>query len=94
MHACAQPVWMWFWFCCWSLRGADCKCVCRPAVSQQYNQGAVNLSGPQPSYPQHYAPPNMQQVTNQMTGMQISSGPPTAAGPVYGTVLPWLLLLH
>ncbi|XP_070847399.1 protein transport protein Sec24C isoform X3 [Chaetodon trifascialis] len=56
----------------------------RPAVSQPYNQGAVNLSGPQPSYPQHYGPPpTMQQVTNQMTGMQISSGPPTPAGPGY-----------
>ncbi|TKS89804.1 Protein transport protein [Collichthys lucidus] len=58
----------------------------RPAVSQPYNQGAVNLSGPQPSYPQHYGPPpTMQQVTNQMTGMQITSGPPTPAGPGYGT---------
>ncbi|XP_010732477.3 protein transport protein Sec24C isoform X2 [Larimichthys crocea] len=56
----------------------------RPAVSQPYNQGAVNLSGPQPSYPQHYGPPpTMQQVTNQMTGMQITSGPPTPAGPGY-----------
>uniref|UniRef100_A0AAX7VFB4 SEC24 homolog C, COPII coat complex component n=1 Tax=Astatotilapia calliptera TaxID=8154 RepID=A0AAX7VFB4_ASTCA len=56
----------------------------RPAVSQPYNQGAMNLSGPHPSYPQHYGPPStMQQVTNQMTGMQITSGPPTAAGPGY-----------
>ncbi|XP_038591542.1 protein transport protein Sec24C isoform X1 [Micropterus salmoides] len=56
----------------------------RPAVSQPYNQGAVNLSGPHPSYPQHYAAPSaMQQVTNQMTGMQISSGLPTPAGPGY-----------
>nr|XP_046232880.1 protein transport protein Sec24C isoform X2 [Scatophagus argus] len=56
----------------------------RPAVSQPYNQGAVNLSGTHPSYPQHYgAPPTMQQVTNQMTGMQITSGPPTPAGPGY-----------
>ncbi|XP_044033801.1 protein transport protein Sec24C isoform X1 [Siniperca chuatsi] len=56
----------------------------RPAASQPYNQGAVNLSGPHPSYPQHYAaPPAMQQVTNQMTGMQISSGLPTPAGPGY-----------
>ncbi|XP_068438888.1 protein transport protein Sec24C isoform X4 [Clinocottus analis] len=56
----------------------------RPAASQPYNQGAVNLSGPQPSYPQHYGPqPSMQQVTNQMTGMQITSGPPTPAGPGY-----------
>uniref|UniRef100_A0A7N9AYY7 SEC24 homolog C, COPII coat complex component n=1 Tax=Mastacembelus armatus TaxID=205130 RepID=A0A7N9AYY7_9TELE len=57
----------------------------RSAVSQPYNQGAVNLSGPHPSYPQHYgAPPSVQQVTNQMTGMQITSGPPTPAGPGYG----------
>ncbi|XP_045924174.1 protein transport protein Sec24C isoform X4 [Micropterus dolomieu] len=56
----------------------------RPAVSQPYSQGAVNLSGPHPSYPQHYAAPSaMQQVTNQMTGMQISSGLPTPAGPGY-----------
>ncbi|XP_031699316.1 protein transport protein Sec24C isoform X2 [Anarrhichthys ocellatus] len=52
----------------------------RPAASQQYNQGAVNLSGPQPSYPQHYGPQrSMQQVANQMTGMQITSGLPTPA---------------
>ncbi|KAM3591988.1 uncharacterized protein V6R79_010919 [Siganus canaliculatus] len=56
----------------------------RPAVSQPYNQGAVNLSGPPASYPQQYGPPpTMQQVTNQMTGMQITSGPPTPAGPGY-----------
>ncbi|CAL8261172.1 unnamed protein product [Arctogadus glacialis] len=56
----------------------------RPAVSQPYNQGAVNLSGPPQPYPQQYgAPPPMQQVTNQMTGMQISTGPPTTAGPGY-----------
>lgn len=61
-------------------------CVSRPAVSQPYNQGAMNLTGPpHPSYPQHYGPPaSMQQVTNQMTGMQITSGPPTPAGPGYG----------
>uniref|UniRef100_A0A673ARG8 SEC24 homolog C, COPII coat complex component n=1 Tax=Sphaeramia orbicularis TaxID=375764 RepID=A0A673ARG8_9TELE len=57
--------------------------VTAPAVSQPYNQGAMNLSGPHP-YPQHYGPPpTMQQVTNQMTGMQIGSGPPTPAGPGY-----------
>ncbi|XP_073345156.1 protein transport protein Sec24C isoform X1 [Pagrus major] len=56
----------------------------RPAVSQPYNQGAVNLSGPPPSFTQHYGPPpSMQQVTNQMTGMQIAPGPPTPAGPGY-----------
>ncbi|CAF95482.1 unnamed protein product, partial [Tetraodon nigroviridis] len=55
----------------------------RPTVSQQYNHGAVNLSGPQASYPQHYAPPSMQQVTSQMSGMQITSGAPSAAAPGY-----------
>lgn len=57
----------------------------RPAVSQQYAPGSGNPSGPHPSYPQHYGPPGaMQQVTNQMSGMQINSGPPTPAGPGYG----------
>lgn len=43
------------------------------------------MSGPHPSYPQHYGPPAaMQQVTNQMSGMQMNSGPPTPAGPGYG----------
>ncbi|XP_075889634.1 protein transport protein Sec24C isoform X4 [Nelusetta ayraudi] len=56
----------------------------RPAVSQQYAPGAGNVSGPHPSYPQHYGPPAaMQQVTNQMSGMQMNSGPPTPAGPGY-----------
>ncbi|XP_019963557.2 protein transport protein Sec24C isoform X1 [Paralichthys olivaceus] len=56
----------------------------RPPVSQPYSQGAVNLTGSQSSYPQHHGPPpTMQQVTNQMTGMQINSGPPTPAGPGY-----------
>ncbi|XP_023287064.1 protein transport protein Sec24C isoform X3 [Seriola lalandi dorsalis] len=56
----------------------------RPAASQPYNQGAMNLSGPHPSYPQHYGPqPTVQTVTNQMTGMQITSGPPTPAGLGY-----------
>ncbi|XP_039991896.1 protein transport protein Sec24C isoform X1 [Xiphias gladius] len=56
----------------------------RPVVSQPYNQGAVNLTGQHPSYPQHYGPPpTLQQVTNQMTGMQITPGPPTPAGPGY-----------
>lgn len=59
-------------------------CVFRPAVSQPYNPGAVNLSGSHPSYPQHYGPlPTMQQVTNQMTGMQINSAS-TPAGPGFG----------
>ncbi|MEQ2193380.1 hypothetical protein XENOCAPTIV_020280 [Xenoophorus captivus] len=58
----------------------------RPAAAQPYNQGHMNMTGPLASYPQHYGPPPlMQQVTNQMTGMQITSGPPTAAGPGYGT---------
>lgn len=53
-------------------------------MSQPYNPGAVNLSGSHPSYPQHYGPPPaMQQVTNQMTGMQINSAP-TPAGPGFG----------
>ncbi|KAM9426095.1 protein transport protein Sec24C [Pholidichthys leucotaenia] len=56
----------------------------RPAVSQPYNPGAMTVSGPHPSYPQHYGPPpTMQQVTNQMTGMQITSTQPTPAGPGY-----------
>ncbi|PWA21665.1 hypothetical protein CCH79_00003155, partial [Gambusia affinis] len=57
----------------------------RPAAAQPYNQGHMNMTGPHPSYPQHYGPPpTMQQVTSQMTGMQITSGPPTPAGPGYG----------
>ncbi|XP_015236900.1 PREDICTED: protein transport protein Sec24C isoform X1 [Cyprinodon variegatus] len=56
----------------------------RPAAAQPYTQGHVNMSGSLPSYPQHYGPPpSMQQVTNQMTGMQITPGPPTSAGPGY-----------
>uniref|UniRef100_A0AAZ3P7S1 SEC24 homolog C, COPII coat complex component n=1 Tax=Oncorhynchus tshawytscha TaxID=74940 RepID=A0AAZ3P7S1_ONCTS len=59
-------------------------CVSRSPVSQPYSQGAMNLSGPHPSYSQQYgAPPPMQQVTNQMSGMQIGSGPPTSVGPGY-----------
>uniref|UniRef100_A0A1A8FXC8 SEC24 family, member C n=1 Tax=Nothobranchius korthausae TaxID=1143690 RepID=A0A1A8FXC8_9TELE len=51
----------------------------RPTGSQPYG-----LGGGQPSYPQHYAPPpTMQQVTNQMGGMQLTSGPPTPAGLGY-----------
>ncbi|KAK2820575.1 hypothetical protein Q5P01_023534 [Channa striata] len=56
----------------------------RSAATQPYNQGAMNLSGAQLSYPQPYgSPPTVQQVSNQMTGMQITSGPPTPAGPGY-----------
>ncbi|KAK6301874.1 hypothetical protein J4Q44_G00279270 [Coregonus suidteri] len=58
--------------------------VHRSPVSQPYSQGAMNLSGPHPSYPQQYgAQPPMQQVTNQMSGMQIGSGPPTSVGLGY-----------
>ncbi|XP_014013677.2 protein transport protein Sec24C isoform X2 [Salmo salar] len=56
----------------------------RPPVSQPYSHGAMNLSGPHPSYPQQYrAQPSMQQMTNQMSGMQVGSGPLTSAGPGY-----------
>ncbi|KAA0724984.1 Protein transport protein [Triplophysa tibetana] len=57
----------------------------RPSVSQPYTPGAVNLSGPQPSYNQQYgAPPNsMQQMTNQMSIMQVGSTAPSPAGPGY-----------
>ncbi|XP_062269997.1 protein transport protein Sec24C isoform X2 [Platichthys flesus] len=56
----------------------------RTPVSQPYSQGALNMTGSQPNYPQHHGPqPTMHQVTNQMTGMQINSGPPTPAGPGY-----------
>ncbi|XP_026770806.3 protein transport protein Sec24C isoform X1 [Pangasianodon hypophthalmus] len=57
----------------------------RPSVSQPYTQGAVNLSGPQPAYNQQFgAPPtSMQQVTNQMAGMQVGSTVPSSAGPGY-----------
>ncbi|KAJ7987783.1 hypothetical protein DPEC_G00330090 [Dallia pectoralis] len=56
----------------------------RAPVSQSYSQGAMNLSGPQSSYTQQYgAPPPMQQMTNQMSGMQISSAPPTSTGLGY-----------
>ncbi|XP_054623135.1 protein transport protein Sec24C isoform X4 [Dunckerocampus dactyliophorus] len=52
----------------------------RPAaVSQSYS-----LSGPPTSFPQHYGPPpTMQHVTNQMSGLQISSGSPSATAPGY-----------
>ncbi|KAF4084974.1 hypothetical protein AMELA_G00112270 [Ameiurus melas] len=57
----------------------------RPSVSQPYTQGSVSLSGPQPTYPQQFgAPPtSMQQVTNQMAGMQVGSTVPSSAGPGY-----------
>ncbi|XP_051959182.1 protein transport protein Sec24C isoform X5 [Xyrauchen texanus] len=57
----------------------------RPPVSQTYNLGAVNLSGPQPPYVQQFgAPPvSMQQMTNQMAGMQVGSTAPSPAGPGY-----------
>lgn len=79
----ASPLQKWF-FHLWLL------CICRPAAAHSYNQG--HMTGPHPSYPQTYGPPpSMQQVTNQMTGMQITSGPPTPAGPGYGT-FKWILL--
>ncbi|XP_042161464.1 protein transport protein Sec24C [Oncorhynchus tshawytscha] len=56
----------------------------RPPVCQPYSHGAMNLSGPHPSYPQQYGvQPSMQQMTNQMSGMQVGSGPLTSAGPGY-----------
>ncbi|KAF5906409.1 protein transport protein Sec24C isoform X1, partial [Clarias magur] len=58
----------------------------RPPVSQPYTQGAMNLSGPQPAYNQQFGatPSSMQQVTNQMAGMQVGSTVPSSAGPGYG----------
>ncbi|XP_072523513.1 protein transport protein Sec24C isoform X4 [Salminus brasiliensis] len=57
----------------------------RPPVSQPYNQGGMNLSGPQPPYNQQFgAPPtSMQQMTSQMAGMQVGSTVPSPAGPGY-----------
>ncbi|KAK3559510.1 hypothetical protein QTP86_013685 [Hemibagrus guttatus] len=57
----------------------------RPPVSQPYTQGAMNLPGPQPAYNQQFgAPPtSMQQVTNQMAGIQVGSTVPTSAGSGY-----------
>ncbi|TSK14801.1 Protein transport protein Sec24C [Bagarius yarrelli] len=56
----------------------------RPPVSQPY-QGAMNLSGPQPASTQQFGvpPTSMQQVTNQMAGMQVGSTMHSAAGPGY-----------
>ncbi|KAA8581384.1 hypothetical protein FQN60_002965, partial [Etheostoma spectabile] len=49
------------------------------SAPQSYNQYR-----PQPSYPQNYGPqPSVQQVTSQMTGMQITSGAPAPTGPGY-----------
>uniref|UniRef100_A0A8C7RF68 SEC24 homolog C, COPII coat complex component n=1 Tax=Oncorhynchus mykiss TaxID=8022 RepID=A0A8C7RF68_ONCMY len=70
--------------CSRSLSLSLCRPSPLPTLSQPYSQGAMNLSGPHPSYSQQYgAPPPMQQVTNQMSGMQIGSGPPTSVGPGY-----------
>ncbi|XP_026869134.2 protein transport protein Sec24C isoform X3 [Electrophorus electricus] len=57
----------------------------RPSVSQQYTHGTMQLSGPQSSFNQPFgAPPtSMQQMTNQMSGMQIGSTVPSPAGPGY-----------
>uniref|UniRef100_A0A4W4EYL7 Protein transport protein Sec24C n=1 Tax=Electrophorus electricus TaxID=8005 RepID=A0A4W4EYL7_ELEEL len=56
-----------------------------PSVSQQYTHGTMQLSGPQSSFNQPFgAPPtSMQQMTNQMSGMQIGSTVPSPAGPGY-----------
>ncbi|XP_041124155.1 protein transport protein Sec24C-like isoform X5 [Polyodon spathula] len=47
----------------------------RPPVSQSY------LPGSQPAYQQYGVPPtNMQQMTNQMSGMHVSGPPPAVSG--------------
>ncbi|MGH0155887.1 UNVERIFIED_CONTAM: hypothetical protein FKN15_030339 [Acipenser sinensis] len=48
----------------------------RPTVSQSY------LPGSQPAYHQQYGAPHtsMQQMTNQMSGMQVSAPPPAVSG--------------
>ncbi|XP_026996265.2 protein transport protein Sec24C isoform X2 [Tachysurus fulvidraco] len=53
----------------------------RPPVSQ----GAMNLTGPQPAYNQQLgsSTTNMQQVTNQMAGMQVGATVPSSAGSGY-----------
>ncbi|XP_028826489.1 protein transport protein Sec24C isoform X2 [Denticeps clupeoides] len=58
----------------------------RPPVSQTYTPAAVNLSGTQATYSQQFgAPPtSVQQVTNQMAGMQVGAALPTTAAPGYG----------
>uniref|UniRef100_A0AAY3ZX11 SEC24 homolog C, COPII coat complex component n=1 Tax=Denticeps clupeoides TaxID=299321 RepID=A0AAY3ZX11_9TELE len=57
-----------------------------PPVSQTYTPAAVNLSGTQATYSQQFgAPPtSVQQVTNQMAGMQVGAALPTTAAPGYG----------
>ncbi|XP_062859044.1 protein transport protein Sec24C isoform X2 [Trichomycterus rosablanca] len=56
----------------------------RPPVSQPYTQGAMNLSGPQPTYNQFGVPPTgVQQMTNQLGGMQIGTTVPSPVGPGY-----------
>lgn len=57
----------------------------RPSVSQPYTQGAVNLSGPQPAYNEFGVPAtNVQQMTNQMGGMQIGTTVPSLVSQGYG----------
>ncbi|XP_063076747.1 protein transport protein Sec24C isoform X2 [Engraulis encrasicolus] len=58
----------------------------RPPVSQPYTPAPMNLSSPpQPNYNQPFAgpPTTMQQMTNQMAGMQVGSAPPTGTAPGY-----------
>lgn len=55
-------------------------------MSQPYTPAPMNLSTPQPGYSQPFAgpPTSMQQMTNQMAGMQVGSAPPTGTTPGYG----------
>ncbi|XP_076154025.1 protein transport protein Sec24C [Alosa pseudoharengus] len=57
----------------------------RPPASQPYAPAPMNLSSPQSGYSQPFAgpPTSMQQMTNQMAGMQVGSAPPTGAAPGY-----------
>ncbi|XP_046709553.1 protein transport protein Sec24C isoform X1 [Silurus meridionalis] len=57
----------------------------RPSVSQSFAQGAMPMAGPHPAYNQQFgAPPtSMQQLTNQMAGIQVGSTVPSSAGPGY-----------
>lgn len=56
----------------------------RPPASRPYAQEAMDVSGP--AYSQQFgAPPtSVQQLTNQMTGMQVGPTVPPSAGPGYG----------
>ncbi|XP_031416432.1 protein transport protein Sec24C isoform X2 [Clupea harengus] len=57
----------------------------RPPVSQPYTPAPMNLSTPQSSYSQPFAgpPTSMQQMTNQMAGMQVGPAPPAGTAPGY-----------